>query len=369
MKVVKRIGIGILLVILLLGVGITLFVSLAPQFGQAPKGADLNRIEQSKNYADGAFQNLIETSMDMELSKMPGLMKTFLNPPKGKNPMKPLPTKWERQPQQNDSLTYVTWFGHSAVLLELEGKVILLDPMLGPSSAPVSFMTQRFTYAEPIELDALPDIDAIIISHDHYDHLDYPTVVALKSKTKHFYTALGVGSHLKHWGVSEDKITELDWWQEADMEGVKITATPARHFSGRGILDRNKTQWASWCVRGTNSNIYFSGDGGYGPHFKEIGERMGPFDLAFIECGQYNKMWAAIHMMPEQSVDAGLDVKGAMLMPIHWGAFDLAPHVWQDPIVRFTAKAQSNQVPYITPYIGQRFSIEKDMPQPTWWTE
>ena len=367
-KLLKRLLMSIVVFFIVVGVGITLFVTFAPQFGQKPEGSDLERIKQSEHYGEGEFVNLIETSMDMKVSKIPGLLWGFLSPPKGKNPSKPLPTDWEEGNEtQIDSLSYITWFGHSAVMLEIDKKVILIDPMLGPSSAPVSFMTKRFAYEEPINIEEISHVDAIIISHDHYDHLDYESILTLKDKTDHFFTALGVGSHLKLWGVPEEKITELDWWQNAEFEGLNFTAAPARHFSGRGITDRNKTQWASWVVEGSKDKIYFSGDGGYGPHFKEIGERLGPFKFAMVECGQYNEMWSAIHMMPEQSVRAGLDVKGETLMPIHWGAFDLAPHVWQDPILRFTQKANDLNANYVTPTIGERFVVGVDQPRDEWW--
>lgn len=356
------------LIIALFALGVTLFVSFAPQFGAKPTGKDLERIKQSEHFQNGEFTNLIETSMDMKLSSMPGLLYGFLFPPKGKNPSTPLPTKWDEGNQSEvDSLAYITWFGHSAVLLEIDGKTILIDPMLGPASSPVSFMTQRFGYQEPIDLSDLTQIDAIIISHDHYDHLDHESIVKLKDKTNHFYTALGVGAHLRHWGVAPEKITELDWWQSAELDGLKFTATPSRHFSGRAINDRNKTQWASWTVNGKHQNIYFSGDGGYGPHFKEIGEKLGPFDFAMMENGQYNEQWAAIHMMPEESVQAGIDLKGKVLMPIHWGAFDLAPHVWQDPIIRFKSKAKELNQEIVTPVIGERFAVGVDAPKTVWW--
>ena len=370
LKFLKRFVMIVLLVIVLIAAGVSAFVSFAPQFGQKPAGADLERVQQSKHYGEGGFVNLIETNMDIKLSKMPGMMLAFLSPPKGKNPNKPLPTDWDEGNESRiDSLSYITWFGHSAVMLEIDGKTILIDPMLGAASAPVSFMTQRFVYEEPINFEELAHIDAIIISHDHYDHLDYESILKLKDKTDHFFTALGVGSHLKSWGVSEENITELDWWQNADFKGLTFTATPSRHFSGRAINDRNKTQWASWVIKGSRDKIYFSGDGGYGHHFKEIGEQLGPFDFAMIECGQYNEQWAAIHMMPEESVQAGMDVKGEILMPIHWGAFDLAPHVWQDPILRFTKKAIEVNVNYVTPVIGGRFAVGVDIPKEEWWVQ
>ena len=206
LKFLKRFVMIVLLVIVLFSIGVTVFVSFSPQFGKKPEGADLERIKQSEHYLEGGFENLIETRMDMKLSKIPGMLLTFLSPPKGKNPGKPLPTDWEEGNETHvDSLSYITWYGHSAVMLEIDRKTILIDPMLGAASAPVSFITQRFGYEEPINFEELPHIDAIIISHDHYDHLDHESIIKLKDKTDHFFTALGVGSHLKSWGVPAEK--------------------------------------------------------------------------------------------------------------------------------------------------------------------
>jgi L-ascorbate metabolism protein UlaG (beta-lactamase superfamily) len=241
--------------------------------------------------------------------------------------------------------------------------------MLGVSPSPVSFISKRFPYERAIDLESLPDIDAIVISHDHYDHLDYPTIKILKDRVGRFFTPLGVGSHLMRWGVDEISITELDWWESSKIGGIQLIATPARHFSGRGTGDRNKTQWASWVFKGQDHRIYFSGDGGYANHFKAIGEKYGPFDFAMIECGQYNEKWKAIHMMPEESVQACIDVQGRVMMPIHWGAFNLALHTWTDPVVRARAEASKKGVVMSTPLIGQRFSIHHDIPAEKWWDD
>ena len=268
-------------------------------------------------------------------------------------------------------MIYVTWYGHSAILLEIEGKRILIDPMLGPAASPVPFLTKRFEYEDPIDLDDIVDIDAVLISHDHYDHLDYPTISKIKDKVGHFYTALAVGEHLKHWGISSDKITELDWWQTSKIGHIELVATPARHFSGRGVTDRNKTQWASWVILGRHNRVYFSGDSGYAPHFSEIGDKYGPFDFTMMECGQYNEMWEAIHMMPEQTIQAHIDLKGKIMMPIHWGAFNLSLHDWTDPIERAKAEADRLGVTLLSPYIGDRFVIEKEGPEEpnaNWWS-
>ena len=351
---------------LLFVIGVVIFVNTAPQFGQAPQGKDLERIKQSPNYKDSKFINKQLTQMG-SFSQMMKTMPDFLF---GKNlsPKYTLPVKYQHSNEvEADSICYVTWYGHSAFLLELEGKRILIDPMLSKSPTPMGFGSSRFFNKEAIPIDELSNIDFLIISHDHYDHLDHQSILKLKDKVGHFFTALGIGSHLKKWGIPEGKITELDWWQRKEVDGLTFGACPARHFSGRGILDRDKTQWASWVIKSEFQNIYFSGDGGYGPHFKEIGEKYGPFDFAMLECGQYNEAWKDIHMMPEESVQAGIDVKANLIMPIHWGAFPLSVHTWKDPVERFTNKAAAENVNFITPYIGERFKLGVDLPKEQWW--
>lgn len=357
------------LIVIVIALGITLFVSVAPQFGSKPNGVHLIKIIASPQYNEGSFVNAIPTKLDMGFQTMFKSLKEFATA-KNTRPDKPLATSFNASyAPLADSIAQITWFGHSALLLELNGKKILLDPMLGPSASPVSFFGKRFDYSNEIKLSAFTQIDAVLISHDHYDHLDYSSIQALKNKVNHFYVPLGVGSHLLHWGIDASKITELDWWQTVLHEGIEFTATPARHFSGRGITDRNQTLWASWVIKGSSCNIYFSGDSGYGPHFKEIGERFGPFDFAMIECGQYNEKWEAIHMMPEQSMQAFLDVKGGILMPIHWGAFNLAVHTWTDGIERLQQANQQYKVPLVTPRIGISYSINKKDTTGQWWSD
>lgn len=360
---------ALLALVLIFVIIIAIFMNTAPQFGASVTGDKFENLIQSPNYEDGTFQNLVPTIMnEMELEDLAGLMYDFLFNASEGSPQSPIPVAFgEGELATIDSIAYVTWFGHSAVLIEMEGKTILIDPMLGPASAPVSFLTKRFHYEQPIEIENLKNIDAVVLSHDHYDHLDYPTILKIQNEVKHFYTPLGLGEHLIKWGVDPDKIIQLDWWQSASLGHMKLTATPARHFSGRGFTDRNKTQWASWVIKGKYNNIYFSGDGGYADHFTNIGKEYGPFDFAMMECGQYNTLWSKIHMTPEETVQASIDVNTSLMMPIHWGAFKLAPHDWKDPIERVTKEADLKNVKITTPTIGERFAIKNPVLNNPWW--
>ena len=364
----KKVLISLVVITGLLTFSVMLFVNYAPQFGSASTGQSLDRIQSSPHYQEGQFVNGIETSMDMGVGAMAKTLQEFVTV-KNVRPNRPLPTRFGHaafMSSVEDDQVRVTWYGHSAILLEMEGKRLLLDPMLGPAASPVSFFAKRFPYQTPINLDPFTDIDAIIISHDHYDHLDYWSIQQLKDKTQRFFVPLGISAHLQRWGVSAAKITELDWWQSANLDGLTLTATPARHFSGRGLTDRNKTLWASWALQGEHANVYFSGDSGYGPHFQEIGERLGPFDFTMIECGQYNEKWEAIHMLPEQSLQAHQDVQGKVMMPIHWGAFNLAVHSWKEPVERLLQKVNGDVV-VATPSIGRSFVLNQTIPNGKWW--
>lgn len=224
----------------------------------------------------------------------------------------------------------ITWLGHSTMILELENQRFLIDPVLGERTSPMSFMGPKRFHPNPIPLEELLKLklDAVVISHDHYDHLDHYTILALAQTQTRFIVPLGVGSHLKSWGVHQSKITELDWWQGIQINQVKLTATPARHFSGRTFSDKDKTLWAGWAFTGKTSRVFYSGDSAMHPGFKQIGDRLGPFDLTLMEVGAYNQMWVDVHMGPEQAVQAHRDLRGKVMMPVHWGTFDLALHAW-----------------------------------------
>lgn len=375
LKVLKMTGI-VLSIILFLGfLSTIIFIKVSPQFGGSHGEDDRMRYRESGHYQQGKFLNDIPTSMEMSAKEGFKVAMEFFRGVPNSAPDFELPLE-KRDPlvlAKNNGSPHLIWFGHSAFLLQIDGKNILIDPMLGDVPSPHPWLGKsRFSKELPIAIEQLPPIDAIIISHDHYDHLDYGSIQKLKDKTSMFFVPLGVGAHLEAWGIPEDKIRELNWWEEAVHEEIRLVFTPARHFSGRGLNDRWTTMWGSWVIRSPSKNIYFSGDSGYGPHFKTIGDKYGPFDFAMMECGQYNERWHAIHMMPEETAQAAVDVQARQMMPIHWGAFTLALHSWTDPVERVTKEAEKLNMPVSVPRIGEIIdlndleSVEK---AGKWWVK
>ncbi|WMW79729.1 MBL fold metallo-hydrolase [Undibacterium cyanobacteriorum] len=257
--------------------------------------------------------------------------------------------------------------GHSSLLLKLHGAFFLLDPVFSERASPFQWMGPRRFHAPPISIEQLPPIKAVILSHDHYDHLDYAAVLALDTKVEHFITPSGVGDRLIKWGISANKIQQLTWWQSTQVAGVELIATPAQHFSGRGLNDRNKTLWASWTILAQDLRVFFSGDSGYFAGFKEIGKRFGPFDLTLIETGAYNEQWPDVHMQPEESLQAHLDLQGKTMLPIHNGTFDLAMHAWYEPFERIIALADTAKVRISTPMMGEPVDLSEAQRGQAWW--
>jgi L-ascorbate metabolism protein UlaG (beta-lactamase superfamily) len=260
------------------------------------------------------------------------------------------------------------WLGHSSVLLELGGKRILIDPVFSERASLFSWMGPKRFQPAPLNAQDLPALDVVLISHDHYDHLDKATVIRLAGKTTSFHVPLGIGAVLKDWGIPYRKIVEYGWWDEHDVNGITIAAVPARHFSGRGLFDRNKTLWCSWVIVAANGRIYHSGDTGMTAQFNKIGEKFGPFDIAFIKIAAYNENWPDIHLNPEQAVEAAAMLRGNILVPIHWGTFDLGLHSWHEPIERFVKAADQEKTRIITPKIGEFVDPEK-YESVFWWRE
>ena len=373
-RILKKMMITILIIIGLLIVAYFLFTSFYPSFGGDVSKERKITYQKSQQYKDGKFNNTLPVPKDLSFSETLSLAYKFFSTkvPNGR-PNKDIKAhKIDSASVANyNKDTRLIWYGHSSFLLQIDKKNILLDPMLGKVAAPHPLLGgNRFNKDFPLPLEKLTHIDAVLFSHDHYDHLDYETILKIKDKTKHFYVPLGVGAHLEAWGVPTNKITELDWWQDITLESLTFICTPAQHFSGRKLNNNQSTLWSSWVIQSKEDNIYFSGDSGYAPHFKEIGEKYGPFDIALMECGQYNQMWADIHMMPEETAQAGLDVKAKKIMPIHWAGFKLALHDWTDPITRVKAKANELNLEVITPEIGEEILVKNNSnTYLDWWTK
>jgi L-ascorbate metabolism protein UlaG (beta-lactamase superfamily) len=310
---------------------------------------------------------------DAGFSKLPQILWQYLTTTnKERSPAVQLPVTQIAIPAQPSSEDNLYKISHSTVLFQLNGKYWLTDPVFSERASPVRWAGPKRFHTLPLQLSEVPSLAAIILSHDHYDHLDKHSVLALNAKTERFIVPLGVEQHLIRWGIAADKIIALDWWQQTTLYGVQLTATPAQHFSGRSLTDKNNTLWASWAIRTERLNLFFSGDSGYFSGFKTIGEKLGPFDLTLIETGAYNELWPDVHMLPEQSLRAHLDLQGNYLIPIHNSSFDLAMHDWYEPLERLEIAAKAYQVPLLSPTFGQAVQLQhlnnRDY-QKRWWKE
>lgn len=259
--------------------------------------------------------------------------------------------------------------GHSSMLLKLDAELILIDPVFSQRSSPVQWMGPKRFHPVPLDIATLPQIKVVLISHDHYDHLDKAAIKQLNHKVERFIVPLGLKSILQKWGVSADRITELDWWQACELGSLSFTFTPAQHFSGRGLMDRNRTLWGGYAIQSRASRLFFTGDSGYFDGFKTIGERLGPFDIAMVETGAYNQHWADIHMHPEQSLQAFIDLQAKALLPIHNSTFDLSSHDWYEPLQRISELAEQHNIRLLTPIMGELVQIAEPQPTLAWWRE
>ncbi|MCH9682994.1 MAG: MBL fold metallo-hydrolase [Deltaproteobacteria bacterium] len=299
-----------------------------------------------------------------------GTVSGMFDPPPDQSPSTPIPVEWVdpvRFETPPSSGLRVTWLGHSTTLVEIDGVRVLTDPVWGQRTAPVDWIGPQRWFAPPLELEDVPPIDVVVISHDHYDHLDHPTIEAIRDWDTHFITPLGVGAHLEYWGVAPDHITELGWWEDTEVAGLTITATPARHASGRYLLDYNDTLWAGYALATDHHRVYFSGDTGLFPAMMDIGKRLGPFDVTMIEVGAYDQGWPDWHIGPEQAVKAHRWVRGGVMLPIHWGLFDLANHGWTEPLERVIAEAKIRSVRVSSPPPGGSIEPAKVGGPTRWW--
>ena len=341
-------------------------------FGRTPEGENLARIKTSPHYEDGAFVNPIETNNTFKWPEIKTLGTRIASrldrSPPGPIPVAPVPQGTFEQPWNGQGVRFV-WVGHATMLLEFDGFRILTDPIWSKRCSPVSFAGPARFHPPGIPLDRLPPVDAVVISHDHYDHLDEATIKALAARGTAFYVPLGVGSHLRRWGVTH--VYETDWGQEHTIskqgKTLQLVATPARHFSGRGPFQRNDTLWASWALVGPTQRVWFGGDTGYFEGLKEIGQKFGPFDLTLMPIGAYDTLWQAVHLNPEEAIQAHHDVRGKAMVPIHWGTFNLAFHSWKEPIAQAQALARAKGVTLHVPKPGEVVHTAQAPSGVTWW--
>jgi L-ascorbate metabolism protein UlaG (beta-lactamase superfamily) len=323
----------------------------------------------SPQYRNGAFRNPRPIQRSGLLASL-RLMWTFaFNKPANTVPSAAIPvqalTNAQLRAAPDNSLFRL---GHSTMLMKIHNEFFLTDPVFSDRASPVQWAGPARFHQPPISIAELPPIKAVILSHDHYDHLDYAAVRALAAKTEHFITPLGVGDTLIKWGIGAAKVRQLDWWESTIVRGVKLVATPAQHFSGRGLGDGNATLWCSWVIEHQDLRIFFSGDSGYFDGFKAIGEQYGPFDLTLVETGAYDKQWPDVHMQPEQTLQAHLDLRGKWLMPVHNGTFDLGLHPWHEPFDRILALAAEQAVALATPHMGEMLMMKNPQAGSRWWS-
>ncbi|WP_405603837.1 MBL fold metallo-hydrolase [Streptomyces sp. NBC_01410] len=346
-------------------------------FGADPSGERWERIKRSPNFSDGVFQNPVGARTRPSGGSMIEFAKIYFRKeararrsPVGHVPLHATTLADLAKPPASG--LRLTWMGHSSVLTEIDGRRVLFDPVWGERCSPFPFAGPKRLHPVPVSLAALGPVDVVVISHDHYDHLDLPSIRALASTDTIFAVPLGVGAHLEHWGVPADRLRELDWNESAEVAGLRLTATPARHFCGRGIRNQQHTLWASWAVAGPEHRVYHSGDTGYFPGFKDIGAEHGPFDATMIQIGAYSEYWPDIHMTPAEGMRAHLDLQGGepsgAMLPIHWGTFNLAPHPWAEPGEGTVAAAAAEGARVALPRPGEPFEpTGESVPSELWW--
>lgn len=331
----------------------TYFYMQSPKFGKAPSGKRLARIIQSQNYKDGKFQNISYTPNLTEGYSMVGiLIDMFFKKHPRRTPVDSIPsvkTDLLNLPKDADVLV---WFGHSSYFMQIKGKRFLIDPVFSGNASPIPGTTKSFDGSDIYSVNDLPNIDYLVISHDHYDHLDYQTIIALKDKVGRVICGLGVGEHFEHWGYNADQLIEKDWNETVKLDdNFTINTVPGRHFSGRGFT-RNNTLWTSYVLETPVGKIFIGGDSGYDSHFKTIGQKFGPIDLAIMENGQYNVAWQAIHTLPHETLQAAKDLGAKRLFPVHSSKFMLALHQWDEPLKELT-RLNNDTIPLVTPMIGE----------------
>ena len=348
-----------------------LLAAFLPAGAAAADDCDARHAKSPQFAADACtFRNPANPQAKPQRSSWDIWMRILLEKKQGTVPVDPVPV--HRQDRAalaalDGTSNHIIRLGHSSHLLKLRGKWWLIDPVFGARASPVGWAGPKRFHEPPVALADVPPIEGLILSHDHYDHLDVTTIEALKDRVKRYFVPLGVGERLRQFGVAPDRIEEMDWWEERQWGDVTVTAAPAQHFSGRTLWDRNRTLWAAWSLRSGGERIFYSGDTGYFPGFKEIGRRLGPIDIALMENGAYDSYWPAVHMQPEETVQAFQDLGARTLYLVHNSTFDLAFHGWREPLERVAALAQEKGIALATPEIGEVLTLGKPRVNRKWW--
>lgn len=333
--------------------------------GHRATGERRARMERSPQWKNGAFEN--PEPIVNSLGPMLAGALSVSPDAEPREPVDALPVDPALLATLPESGLRVTWFGHSSTLIELDGVRVLTDPVWSERVSPLSWVGPRRWYGPLIPLDRLPHVDAVLISHDHYDHLDHRTLIAMKDWDTKFIVPLGVGAHLAYWGIAPEKIVEVDWWDRTRLGALEIVSTPVRHASGRQVFDKDATLWSGYALLGPTHRAFFSGDTGLFTALQDIGERLGPFDVTLLEVGQYHRSWPDWHMGPEQAVQAHQLVRGKVFVPLHWGLVALAYHAWTEPIERSLTASSRAEVNVVTPRPGQSFEPERPPQFARWW--
>lgn len=355
---------SIIVIILCVVIIVSLFIKLYKPFGASPNNEDKKDYKKRSNsFINGKFMienfNIFSNYIDHYKDRTDN---------KGKTPKDKVTYKKYKYKKQTQEEILLTWFGHSSVLIQMHGMNILIDPIFDKIASPVPFIGPKRYSEIPLKIEELPNIDIVLITHDHYDHLSYKTITKINNKVNKFIVPLGIDKDLEKFGIEKTKIKNMAWWEEVDINGLLIACTPTRHYSGRYILDKNDTLCSSWILKDENNTIFDSGDTGYYSHFKDINKKYGDITLAILDGSQYSEKWHDIHMFPEEAVQAAIDLNAKITLLDHYGAYSLSDHSWDDPINRFVISAKENNIEYITPLIGETVSI-KDYKnyQNEWW--
>ena len=337
--------------------------------GARVAGLRLERVKASSRYDDGGFRNTYPAAPGLKKGAAMPTLGEYLCGGQRRTPAAPLPSMspLERWATRVETGLRATWLGHSTVMLEIDGVCLVTDPVWGPRASPVAFAGPKRFQPVPVSIAELPPLDAVLISHDHYDHLDYPSILELARLDVPFITSLGVGAHLEAWGVPAANITELDWWESAEMRGVSVTAAPSQHFSGRNVGSRNVTLWSSLVIRGPKHAVFFSGDTGLTPEYTEIRARFGAFDLVMLEVGAYHPAWGDIHLGPKNALEALALLGGGKFLPVHWGTFNLAMHAWDEPAETLVQLAPKKGVELVMPLLGEPVEPSRVSRVEPWW--